>query len=349
MARTGKKWRVAILGAGWVSAYHLEAWRRQNRRAEVVALADPDATARQSRAAEFGVASTYDSAEALLAKAEIDAVDICAPREVHARLVQLATARGLPILCQKPLAPTLAEAEQLVADVDGRTRLMVHENWRFRQTYRRLRAWLDAGYAGEIRHVQLELLSSGMIPDATGARPAITRQPFFRTLDRLLVSEVLIHHIDTLRFLFGELELVHARLERSHDEIRGEDVASLLLQRRDGTPVAIVANLAVHGAPPLPKDHLHIFGADGTLLLNDGQLYGAGRQELHEAYDPVETYQGSYDSVIGHFLDCLESDSQFETSPADNLETLRIVEAAYGLGISAINWKTIFPAVSIQR
>lgn len=172
-----------------------------------------------------------------------------------------------------------------------------------------------------------------MILDATGARPAITRQPFFRTLDRLLVAEVLIHHIDTLRFLLGELELVHARLERTHEEIRGEDVASILLKRRDGIPIAITANLAVHGAPLLPKDHLCIFGADGTLLLDGAKLSAVGRQELREAYDPDTTYQDSYDSVIGHFLDCLENGSPFETSLADNLETLRIVEAAYGSGI----------------
>ncbi len=332
MAQT-RKWRVAVLGAGWVSAFHLEAWRRQVGRAQVVALADPAETARQSRAAEFGIASTYESAEALFEKAEIDVVDICTPREAHAGLVRLAAAHGIPILCQKPLAPTLAEAEQLIGDVGSRVRLMVHENWRFRQTYRRLRAWLDAGYADEIRQVQLEVLSSGMIPDAAGKRPAIVRQPFFTSLDRLLVAEVLIHHIDTLRYLLGELDLVHVRLERSHDGIRGEDVAFLVLKRRDGLPVTITANLAVEGGPPLPQDCLRIFGSDSTLLLDGGQVSIVGPRELREAYDPDKTYQGSYDAVIGHFLDCLESGAQFETSPADNLETLRIVEAADSQGI----------------
>ena len=62
-------------------------------------------------------------------------------------MVGLGAARGLAVMCQKPLAPTLAAAEALVAAVGGAVPLMVHENWRFRPYYRRLRAWLDEGPA----------------------------------------------------------------------------------------------------------------------------------------------------------------------------------------------------------
>ena len=55
---------------------------------------------------------------------------------MHAPLVRLAAAKRLPVLCQKPLAPNLQEAIELAAEVEGLTRLMVHENWRFRGYYR---------------------------------------------------------------------------------------------------------------------------------------------------------------------------------------------------------------------
>jgi predicted dehydrogenase len=61
----------------------------------------------------------------------------------------------------------------------------------------------------------MDLLSSGMIADADGARPALVRQPFFAGLDRLLVMEVLIHHIDTLRYLLGPLTLAASAIGRS--------------------------------------------------------------------------------------------------------------------------------------
>ena len=60
--------------------------------------------------AEFEIPKSYASAEAMLASTELDAVDIAAPRQMHAPLVRLAAKRGLPVLCQKPLAPDLHEA-----------------------------------------------------------------------------------------------------------------------------------------------------------------------------------------------------------------------------------------------
>jgi predicted dehydrogenase len=209
---------------------------------------------------------------------------------------------------------------------------MIHENWRFRAYYRRLKAWLDEGLAGEIRQVQFEFLSSGMIADAEGKRPALVRQPFFRTQERLLVMEVMIHHLDTLRYLLGEMEVVIARLERSNRDIVAEDVASVVLRRTsDGVLVTINANLAAHGALPTPRDHLRIFGTRGTLELNGNLLSAEGGRQGRESFDPDETYQGAYDATIAHFLDSLDGKVAMETSPGDNIKTLALVEDIYRL------------------
>lgn len=324
--------RIGIIGAGWVSAYHLPAWSRQSERAEVVALADPSPSAVEARLAAFDIARSYASAQAMLDAEQLDAVDICTPREFHVELVRLAAAKGLDIICQKPLAPSYDEAVDLLAGLSGPSKLMIHENWRFRAYYRRLKAWLDEGFAGEIRQVQLEFFSSGMIVDAEGKRPALVRQPFFRTQERLLVMEVMIHHLDTLRYLLGEMEVVAARLERSNHDIVAEDVASVVLRRlRDGVLVTINANLAVHGAPPAPRDHLRIFGTRGTLELDGNLLSAQGARERRESFDADETYQGAYDATIAHFLDSLDGKVAMETSPDDNMKTLALVEDIYRL------------------
>ncbi|MGR9173121.1 Gfo/Idh/MocA family protein [Rhizobium sp. KDH_Rht_773_N] len=327
-----KRRRVGIIGAGWVSEYHLPAWMKQSARAEVVAIADPAAQASAARSRAFGIARTYASAEAMLAEEALDAVDICAPREVHVELVRLAAQRGLDILCQKPLAPDYDQAAALVAELPEAIRLMVHENWRFRAYYRRLKAWLEEGIAGDIRQVQFEFFSSGMIADAEGNRPALIRQPFFRRQQRLLVMEVMIHHLDTLRYLLGELEVVAARLERSNDDIVAEDVASVVLRRLDdGAIVTVNANLAVHGAPPAPRDHLRIFGTQATLELYGSRLSARGRAEREEEFDADAVYQGAYDATIAHFLDGLDGRVVMETMPADNIRTLALVEDIYRL------------------
>lgn len=324
--------RIGIIGAGWVTGYHLPAWGRQRHRAEVVAIADPSAEATTRRAAEFGIPRTYASAEQMLEAEQLDAVDICSPRETHAAMVRLAAGRQLDILCQKPLGTDFAEAEAVVAGLVPPTRLMVHENWRFRAYYRVLKRWLDEGAAGDIRQVSFEFLSSGMIPGPDGLRPALVRQPFFRSQPRLLVMEVLIHHLDTLRYLLGELEVLAARLERSNDEIVAEDVAAVVLRRpSDGLVVNVTGNLAMHGQPPTPRDHLRIFGTRGTVELLGSKLSLSAATPREESFDPDATYQGSYDAAIGHFLDGLETGNAFETAPEDNLRTLRLVEEIYRL------------------
>ena len=154
--------RIGLIGAGMVSRHHLIAWASLSDQARVVAVADPSGENAARRASEFEIPQTWASAEAMLAECELDAIDIAAPREMHAPLVRLAAAKRLPVLCQKPLAPNLQEATDLAAEVDGVTRLMVHENWRFRGYYRDAAAWLREGRIGNIK--QAQLTCSGVSP-----------------------------------------------------------------------------------------------------------------------------------------------------------------------------------------
>jgi D-apiose dehydrogenase len=326
------KLRIGMVGAGWVTGYHLPAWRSEASRAAVVAICDPDIEAARRRADAFEIPYVFASAEAMLEQVPLDALDICAPRESHPRLVRAGADRRLAVLCQKPLAPSLAEAEALVAEIGSRIPLMIHENWRFRPYYRRLREWIAAGLLGELRQVQFEFISSGMIPDADGNRPALVRQPFFRTLQRLLVMEVLIHHLDTLRFLVGDMSVTVAHLGRSNDDIIGEDMAAIALRRdADRMPVFVVGNLATHGAPPAPVDRLRLIGSRGVATLDANILRLVGETVLEEAFDGDASYAGSYAAAIAHFLDGLAAGGKFETAPADNLRTLALVEDAYRL------------------
>ena len=323
--------RVGLIGAGWVTQHHLKGWARLQGRAEIVAIADPSADNRNSRAREFGIPRTFDSAEAMLAAGGLDAVDIAAPRSVHAELVRLAADHGLPILCQKPLAPTLAEAEALVAEIDGRARLMVHENWRFRAYYRETAAWLRSGIIGTPFAARLAVVTSGTLPDADGRLPALERQPFMRGEARMLVAEVLIHHLDTLRMLLGDLRVEACTMSRTCGELAGEDTAVIQLSGPDGLAIQVFATFAAHGAPTAASDRLEILGPDGAIRLDGAELSMVGAEERTEHFDLAATYDGSYAATIRHFIDRLDDGQPFETSPADNLETLRLVEDCYRL------------------
>lgn len=324
--------RVGLIGAGWVTQHHLVAWQQQATRARVVAIADPVRQRAEERARAFAIDQVYHDAAELMDSGDVDAIDIASPREFHAELVCLAAARGLPVLCQKPMAPTLAEARALVAEVSGKTRMMVHENWRFRAYYRQLRQWMDEGRTGTTVQAQMSLLTSGLLPDAEGKLPTIERQPFMAQLQRALVMEVLIHHIDTLRYLFGELTLVHSRLGKQCTEIVGEDRATLTFETAAGAPVGVLANFCVHGAPAAQSDRLLLIGARGTARLEGDTLSLESAEPLTLRYDMPACYTASYAAAVGHFVDALANDTPFETSPEDNLRTLELVEQIYARG-----------------
>jgi predicted dehydrogenase len=321
--------RVGLIGAGWVTQYHLQAWQKLTGKAEVVAIADPSADNVATRADAFGIARRFSSAQAMLDSCELDAVDIAAPRAVHAALVRRVADRGIPVICQKPLAPTLAEAETLARDVDGRIRLMVHENWRFRDYYRDAAGWIRQGRIGEITAARLTLVTSGTVKDASGQYPALVRQPFMRHETRMLVAEVLIHHLDTLRMLLGPLHVTAATLTQTCPEIAGEDGAVIQLQSQGGAGVSLFATFAAHGAPPSQSDRLDILGKDGAIRLEGDALQLFSAQPETRVYDLAASYQGSYDATIAHFVDALANRAPFETSPDDNLQTLRLVEDCY--------------------
>lgn len=325
--------QVGLAGAGWVSEHHLDAWRKLGDRARVVAVADPDRAAAEARAATYGIPATFASVEDMLASTELDAVDIATPRETHRPLCRLAAHHGVDILCQKPLAPTLEEAEALVAAVGERVRLMVHENWRFRPHYRQIHAWIGEDRIGRVRSAVMRILTSGLVPDEAGELPALVRQPMMAGLERMLLMEVMIHHVDALRFLVGPLTLQGARLGRSCPAIRGEDRAALFLVGDDGAAVSLVGDFMAHGYPPEQVDRLELFGTEGAITLDGDRLTLTGAVEESRTLDLAANYKASYLGAITHFVDRLEDGGPFETAPEDNLETLAIAESAYRVGL----------------
>lgn len=325
--------RIGLAGAGWVTEHHLDAYETLKDRATVVAIADPSRAAAEARAARYGISEIYESVEAMLAQADLDAVDVAAPRELHAPICRAAAEAGHAILCQKPLAPTLEEAQALVADVGDRVPFMVHDNWRFRPHYRRIGAWIREGRIGDPRSVILTNLTSGLVPDEAGALPALVRQPMMVGLERMLLMEVMIHHVDALRYLLGDLTLRGARLGKTRTELRGEDRAMLFMTSEGGAAVSLVGDFVAHGYPPAQTDRLQIFGSDGAVFLDGDRLrlVADGEEETH-TLDLAANYKASYRGAIAHFLDHLADGGTFETSPEDNLRTLEIVEEAYRVG-----------------
>jgi predicted dehydrogenase len=321
--------KVAIAGAGMISWHHLTGWRKVDDRAKVVAVCDPDVAKATQRAHEFGIPKVYSDAEALFAHEAIHALDVASPRDTHAAWVDAAAARGIDVLCQKPLTPTFGESEALVRRSSGRIRLMAHENWRFRPWYRELHRWIADGDLGDVLLARMSMIGSGMLPDAAGRRAALERQPFMQHEPRLMLAEVLIHHLDVMRFLCGPLTVLSSRTAHVLADVKGETLAAVSLETERGAPVDVVGTMAAPGYPSRPPDRLEIVGTRASAVFDDWTLQLHGAEPRSITYDRDEGYQASFDGVIAHFVECLQSGAAFETDAEENLATLRIVEDAY--------------------
>jgi predicted dehydrogenase len=147
--------------------------------------------------------------------------------------------------------------------------------------------------------------------------------------ERLMVTEVLIHHLDVLRWLFGPLRLVSARTAHTLADVRGETLAVIFLETATGAPLTLHGAMAAPGFPPRTQDRLDAVGSRASVQLDGVELRLLGVHPRHEAFDFARDYQRSFDGAIRHFVDCLISGKSFETDVLDNLETLRLVEASY--------------------
>jgi predicted dehydrogenase len=323
----GVRLRVAVAGAGFASGLHLAGWRRLAH-VDVVAICDPDDAKSHARAREFGIGRVFASAAEMLDATRPDALDVASPMHTHAALCLLAAERGVDVICQKPLAPTLAEAQALARAVEGRIRLMVHENWRFRAHYRRIKQWLDEGAVGEVTGCTMQVRSSGLVAREDGVRPQLVRQPFCAELARFMINETLIHHLDVLRWLLGPLTVATARIGFGCSAIRGEDRAMILL---DGERcwAMLDGNASVPGANAAVEDRLEITGNAGTVALLGSEVVASGKRARRESFDLAAGYGDSYAASLRHFAECLSSGSPFETDVTDNLHTLALVEDAY--------------------
>ena len=215
----------AIIGCGWFAENHRQAWL-QIPEVEIVAAAD----LRLDRAQRFAKRA-YCSAEQMLDCEQLDFVDIATHAASHLHMVSLACQRGIPIICQKPIAPDWAGAIKIVniADAAG-VRLMIHENWRWQPWYRVAHEMIARGDIG----APIDYGFRFRRRDGLGDEP-YTEQAYFRQEPRLIIQVTLVHHIDTARFLFGEIDSVYAQASRRNPRIAAEDQAIMTLTHESGT------------------------------------------------------------------------------------------------------------------
>jgi predicted dehydrogenase len=328
-SKTNETLRVGLAGAGAISLFHMRGWEAVEG-AEIVAIADPDLSKARSRAEEFGVSSVYADVAEMISREHLDAIDIAAPVGLHAPLVRISADAGVNVMCQKPLTPTVAEAEELIAYVGDRVRFCVHENYRFRPHYEDVRRMIAEGRIGEVQHARLTMRSASMVAPEGETPFLLGRQPYLAEFPRLLIFEMLIHQLDALRAMLGELDVVSAHTAKTNKALAGEDVGVIVMTARSsGCSVVLDGNISAMGYPPLPTDRLEIVGSKDTLILDRDVIYCVSNPSEIVKHDLTANYQACFSGLIKNFVEGLKTGEKFATDRLDNLETLRLMENAY--------------------
>ena len=248
-----KPLKIGLIGCGRiVQLVHLNALARVPA-LEVVAIAEPDSERRAEASVRLPGATAVADHRDLLAIADLEAVLICAPNHLHAPLAAAAFDAGKHVYLEKPLAPTLAEAEPALSAWQRSDRVgMIGFNYRFHPVYQNLKRRIDAGQIGDPLMVRTVF--------STPARELPEWKTRRRTGGGVLL-DLGSHHIDLIRFLFGRaIRDVFARVENRRTE---GDSATLHLTLDGGL---IVQSFFAMGG--IDEDRFEVYGTTGKLAVD---------------------------------------------------------------------------------
>ena len=326
--------RGAIIGAGYFSQFHFDAWNRIPE-VDLVACCDVDPAKAKMAAEKYGVRDAHTDYRTMLDAHEVDFVDIVTRPDTHLEIVRDVAKRSIAIICQKPLAPTVGEVQELVAAAaDANVRFMVHENFRFQPWYREIKTLLDRQIIGNQLHTITFRNRAG---DGWGDDAYLARQPYFQTMKKFLIFEAGIHTVDTFRFLFGEIDQAWCVHRKLNPAISGEDAALAVFQFTEGGLGVYDANRFNESTAADPR---YTFGE--LLIESNGgsiRLYDDGRLTIQPLGKPENdhSYKPSRDGFAGdcvyatqrHFVDGLVNNQPFETDGKSYLKSIAVQEAMY--------------------
>jgi predicted dehydrogenase len=326
-----RRLRGVGIGAGYFAPFQYEAWTRIPE-VEIVGIHNRTEERARRLMQQYGIPRFYGDWREMLDVERPDFVDIITPPETHEEMCAFAAARGINIICQKPLAATY-EVSRRIVEHSAAVRFMVHENFRWQPWYRAVKDVQARGDIGEFTHIHF-LMRMG---DGWGEDAYVARQPFFREYPRLLFYETGVHFIDTFRFLLGDVSSVVAETKRLNPAIRGEDAGQLLLKFENGSTAIWDANRYNESEAESPRftfGELRIDGTAGHLTMDASSTIrvkrlGQPAVELQYARERKNFAGDCVYSLQRHFVDCMLSGREFESSGPDYLKNVRIVEAAY--------------------
>ncbi|ARA92417.1 hypothetical protein AWN76_004035 [Rhodothermaceae bacterium RA] len=315
--------RWGLIGAGDVAEHKGGPALYTASHSRLVAVMSRREERARSFAERHGADRYYTDLDALLADEEVDAVYIATPPHVHCELTERVAAAGKHVLCEKPMAMTVAECRRMIEACDAAgVQLMIAYYRRFFPAYVRIKELLKAGAIGTPLQVRAHVASLYQ-PRPDGERswlvqPGVAGGGF--------LTDVATHRLDLMTYYMGNPRQVAAFTDTLRFDFDVDDTDVLILRFEGGGQGAAMFSWSV-GAE---INEFELCGTDGRILGRDiGQgrfdVVAGGTTRSFHLPPPAITHL----HLVEHFVACLRSGTPNRLSGEEGMQATRITEAAY--------------------
>jgi predicted dehydrogenase len=327
------KRNIGICGAGGiVDGAHLPAYTKAGL--EVVAIFDTDNAKAQDVAKRHGIPTVYKSLAELLADPKVEIVDIAVPAAVQPEIFAQVAAAKKHILAQKPFATTVAAGEAMVEQArDAGIIAAVNQQLRFEEGVAAAHKMVELGWIGTVSNfsINVNLITPWEL------------WPWAKDLERLEVMLHSIHYHDLIRWFLGDAKTVFCAAGRTAGQFpKGETRTISTALYKSGVTSLVHANHVNRGGDNYAE--YRIDGDKGSIRGTLGLLYDypSGRVDTLEVNSqvvptdgwmpyPVTTrwFPDAFIGTMGSVMDAISTGAPLRASVADNIGTLKTVEALY--------------------
>jgi predicted dehydrogenase len=324
------KLRIGVMGTGIIIRdYHLLTLQKHPK-AEVVAAANLHPESLERLARDWSITKTFTDFAEMAADPDIDAVVIGLPNYLHAPVTIQMLEAGKHVLCEKPMAMDVAEAEQMVnAQKCTGCKLMIAHMWRFDQEILWLRDLVASGRLGKVFKAKAHAIWLHEGPPTKGW--FVQRQ--FAGGGAL--ADMGIHSIDTLCYVLGGARpvKVFANVGTHFRDIELDDTATVLLEF-EGDIAALIETGWYHLYADGLEGYAQVYGTQGyaRALPSELHTFVEGVWSIIKPQMPARQQQCDlpmYQVQMDHFVDCILEDRDPMPDGEEGLWAMRILEAAY--------------------
>lgn len=304
---------IGAIGCGGIADGHLPAYRDVEGMT-TVAVCDIDESAARERAAEFDVPAVYTDWRELLEDEKVDAVSVLLPHHLHRDVAVAAAEAGKHVLCEKPMATSLDEADDMIAAAEAAgVVLMIGQILRFRPANIRARELIRDGAVGEVRNVLRRRLGK-----SEGFRSEWARKP--EEAGGWVLYGFGAHEVDMILWLNdGEAGDVYAQARVNNEYWNDYDEITVQMSLVDGPMATYQHSLNT----PFGAWECMVIGTEGAMLVDSQQI--RLDEEVIEA--PLDS-PASWRTQVGEFVRAIREGDEPEASGRNVRKTMAALEAA---------------------